>query len=668
MTNPFHIAGMVKFGAARFGAPSPSSAVWAAYSDATIYKARSTGQWVTMQNMGYMDPNDPNAYRHDDGTWGPRNNPSINVGYAIGLHDVVHHGIAGAWQDVESAISGALGAVGSALSAVESVVNSVVTDAESVVTTLGSDVVSVVGNIISSFPNDVDALIGLAKFILQIAGDLLAVVDPTGTTASRSAALQRLNPFKVGSTVYNFITLQSYDASFRMLFWIIILGPLILAVFPLLLAQANPLTQQSIEAIISAFRAVVTGVASGRNVFATVEAVVADVISALLGVPVGPATSLKITYLVLAGLPIPPILAILDVVLADPIAQQFIGRTLNLPNSFVDKWMPIAASCLNVADGGSWLTCLEGVIDGLFPALVSTLQKFSIDLNDLRTIVQSAWETGGDINLMLRHNVVANKVQFSGDLSSLSPVTVSFISIGFFGIGFLASKIGIQNADGFFINTFCPLLPSDVRAEVQSSYDVFRFLEQLVIEGGKSEEQLQPSHIEDNLPSDVLYLIESFHSNKWDVESTMTSIIADELDPSTASFRFFSSLLPVDPHTGKFEVSATFIALTTKLLTDYPKLTYQIKALLDHLEIDPSQAVSSSSHVAAVASAISNKIPSTPQGVVQIPAGLIGGSTSSAASSNLNLEAVGAGALTGAFIGGPVGALVGAATGLLAKK
>lgn len=679
--------GKQNFATAASGTPSTSYQIIAwgdssptnmHFSDADLAALLQAGGWARTSANAVINLWDTRYTKMAaDGHWRNRNDPSTDLGFVIATSSDPSHTIVGSvTSDLGSAFS----------------------DVETFISGIGE----AIWNIIETIGADATAVFKLAGFILQILKDMLPLFDPTGTSASRQAAINALNPFRSGSEVYNFITSPDSDAEFKMLFWIVLLAPVGLSLLPLMIVaeQFNPFEAETVSSLVQAFRDLVTGVAAGTPAYQVGYKIVMDLVDALLGVPIGPATAMKLVYTILSGLPVPPIMACIDIVAADPLAQQFIGKSINLPTPFVDKVMPAAMSCLNASDASQWLNCLEGVIEAIFPKLVTKLQQYAIDLNDLRTVVQSAWETGGDLNLMLASNIAASVQKFGAvpaSLANVTPVQGAFIGIGFFGTDFVASKIGVQNASGFFINTLAPLLGKDIQTYVQDAYDVFRFIEQVLIEAGQASVKLSFSSTPTGF---VLYALERFHKAQWDVEIAMSQMIADEFDPSPTATRLFSSSIRRSPN-GQILVSPAFKALFTKLVIDFPRLGYQVQLLAAKLGITSGASLFGvQADIDSAQAAYSNKIPASPKAVTQGPVAVAapasgtpqtgttivaqqpgttpaqegGGTTpavelaSSTSPAPVSWGAVASAAAAGFVIGGPVGAAVGAGAGLLIPK
>ena len=484
-----------------------------------------------------------------------------------------------------------------------------VSDVEGVAEAALPEIAKVILQIIQTIEADADAVLKLIEFFFSILGDILALIDPTGTTASRNAAKARLNPLKRGTATYNFITSADSNTELDIVLAMLIILAMIGGAFVL----TNPIEQK--QALKQALRDLVTNVAAGKPAFEVVYVIVMDLVDTLLGIPIGPATAMKLTYTIISGLPVPPIATCVDIIAADPIAQQYIGKSLHLPSTFTNKVVPVAMSCLNASDSAQWFNCLTGVVEAVFPGIITGLRKYSINLNDLRNIIQSAWETGGDLNLMLRSNISSATQKFGAvDLSSLTPVQSSIISVGFFGTDLIAAKIGVQNAGGFFINTFAPLMGKDTQKYIQDAYDVFRFIEQVIIEAGFASTRISPTIAPAGF---VLYAIERFHTAKWDTEIAISQMIADEFDPNPLATRLFSTTLKRSPN-GQILVSPAFKGLFTKLLLDFPRLNYQVEALAHKLGIPANAGLFGvRSDVDAAQAAYSMRIPGAPTHVTQ---------------------------------------------------
>ncbi len=186
--------------------------------------------------------------------------------------------------------------------------------------------------------------------------------------------------------------------------------------------------------------------------------------------------------------------------------------------------------------------------------------------------------------------------------TEFTAVQEAAIGIGFFGVDYIADKIKIPNPEGFFIESLAQIFPPDVQKEVQMAYDVFRFAEQMIIENGYAH--LQLTHTQKPIGY-VLYLLESFHESKWDVENTVSRMIADEFDPNPSVFKFFSIM------TRPGTVTPAFKALITQLALDFPRLKFMLDMLLAKLQISESAAIGTRSDIQQSQLAYSVSIPGT---------------------------------------------------------
>lgn len=689
------------------------------FSDTTYNAAVSSGQWLVMERGDVIAPNDERLARNSDGTWTINySNGAANVGFVVGLHPQIRNGVAGFVQSVEADVVNAVSAVGTALSAAENAVESAwsdletaVSDVEGFISSLPSEVISVwkdiltiLSKLVTEFGVELDGLEQLGQFVLSISGNLISVLDPGITGTTRQAALDHLNPFKEGSAVYQFITSPNYAVPRRLLA-IIIAAPFCAifgyAIFDVLLSTVSPQLAQflspanSIDVIISAISTIVTGIAKQQNVFTVIE----NTVNALLtyvGITCSPACLVKITYKVLLGLPIPPVADIIVTLLNDPVAQKSLATLLDI--SKLTTILPVAMACFDAADSGSWLSCFQSLIEAIFPNVIAGLQKFSIDINDIRVLIDGIWQTGGDFTLMLQSKVLnaASASSSFGDINQvvqfvktteLTPIQAAIISIGFFGVDFVANvllksggNINASTADNFFETLIVPALPDDVQQDVQISLDVFHLLEQILLDHNSISARINFKTVPVGY---ALYLLESFHDAKWDVQLALQGILLDELSGSSQKF-FTDNLAKLS--TGAIQVTSTLKSLFSKLLADFPKLKFLLDGLAQKLGLKSAtdlfyvdSASENASIQAAGGTAQVHSVVSLPQQArsapppnsssQSVPNSSSQSKATSQPSAKINWAAVGAGAGTGALIGGGVpGVLVGAAAALLLKK
>lgn len=599
---------------------------------------------------------DRRAAKWPNGRWTNRNHPNVDLGVGVSTgHDPGH----GTWlSDTTSAIS------------------TVASDIGDVASALGSDGVAFAKMAVQIAGNDLDAILQVMEWILDFMGDLVALIDPTGTSASRQAALDRMNPTNPNGAIYALLTQDKYKKGLELLILLPILPAVILfdAVDRPLLSHISPQfadlfsPAHMTDTFINVLGAIVEGAATGQNLFQLVQGIVEQILNSV-GVQVSPACVVKIAYMCITGPFFPPMPAIALAIAHDPVFQKSADNLLGT-GSTIEKILPVAISCFDASDPSTWLTCFEGLLNLVFPGIIQGLASVGVDATSLRVLVQAIWESGGDFE------VVLNEVQFPG-------ITEAVMGLGFFGVGWVANAVNsvthafngfagygsvdFRAAEDFFGRVVVPWLPADLAQEVTSAFDVFNFALAFLAEGG-TDVSINLSAIPAGWP---LYLLKQFNAAKWDTEVAVGSIIADQFDPSPGVPKMFS--VHVTKQLGHAVFTPALSALFDKIKTDFPRLAYQLTALENLLGLQQPVAITAPAQKMTIGSTIGAQHATVGGGGPRIIAQPSSGQPQSIAPVNSSSKptswgAVVASALAGGAVAGGPGAVAGAIAGWALPK
>ena len=345
--------------------------------------------------------------------------------------------------------------------AIRKTIEKIFDDALSVDTFLQNDLISV----LKAGGTNGQAILALGTWINQIAIDFLPAILLTSSGAQRTAAANQIDPLSKTSDVYKLITAKRKSeggtgdtenlANAFDLLCAISFAPMAVALSsvtrtpgPMVALAGHPNGYS--RWIKDALNIMVT-VPPGNPRTKALIGLAQDFVELVVGVRVGPAAGLEIATLILTNLPQPPYTKIVETLLGDPVAQKNL-TSKGIPVVITSRILPVAVGCLQADNAEAWLKCAEGLVDVIFPRLISDLRdKFGVDPNSLRIIVSAVWRTGGDLSVLL------DEGKFPGIQDAL-------VGAGFMAIRHVANAIGYADPRTFIDKVLGPLIKQTVPA------------------------------------------------------------------------------------------------------------------------------------------------------------------------------------------------------------